>query len=87
MYTFLRRFLNETPGLYWDELCLEYGTTLDLGLFGGTVIFSKDTAVMKRMLTGTTFPNYSKGDWFNGIMRDFLGSGIFNSDHEEWKGE
>jgi hypothetical protein len=87
MYTFVKRFLSETPGLYWDELALEYGTTFDLGLFWGTVIFSKDTAVMKRMLTGTSFANYGKGEWFQSMMRDFLGSGIFNSDHDEWKGD
>lgn len=47
--------------------------TFDLGFFGGTTIFSTDPAVVKHMLTGTTFFNYEKGEFFNGVFDDFLG--------------
>jgi cytochrome P450 len=31
------------------------------------------------------FENYVKGDYFNKIMGELMGSGIFNADGEKWK--
>lgn len=73
--TSLARFMGETPGTYWMELMEKYGTaTLDLGFFGETTLFSTDPAVVKHLLTGTTFFNYEKGEFFNGVFDDFLGA-------------
>ncbi|GLJ53567.1 hypothetical protein SUGI_1142660 [Cryptomeria japonica] len=36
-------------------------------------------------LLKTRFENYPKGDFFSSILRDLLGTGIFNVDGEHWK--
>ncbi|XP_047329406.1 cytochrome P450 94A1-like [Impatiens glandulifera] len=38
-----------------------------------------------RHILRTHFHNYEKGDFFNVVIRDLLGDGIFNTDGEKWK--
>jgi hypothetical protein len=107
MRTLLRRFMSETPGLYWDELASVYGNTFNMvrhsflllheepllktcrseGILGGDVIWTRDPAWIKAILTDPSFTNYEKGEWLDGIIGDFLGRGIFNSDGDMWRGE
>ncbi|KAK4698894.1 hypothetical protein P7C70_g7375, partial [Phenoliferia sp. Uapishka_3] len=82
---FIQRFFTERPGKYWDEMEEIYGSTFDMRIFGLPSIFTKDPNFVKHMLTGDSFTNFEKGEWFNGMFADFLGNGIFNSDREMWK--
>ena len=83
--TFIRRFFVETPGKYWDELAETYGDTYDMGIFGIPAIWTRDPALVRHVLTGSSFNNFEKGAFFQGIFADFLGSRIFASDREMWK--
>ncbi|KAL8291991.1 hypothetical protein RQP46_001457 [Phenoliferia psychrophenolica] len=48
LLTILRRFYIETPGRYSDELADQYGDTFDMGIFGVTVIWTRDPGLVQR---------------------------------------
>lgn len=52
--------------------------------FGHRNVFTANPATVEHMLK-TQFSVYPKGPFQNMVLRDFLGDGIFNVDHEKWK--
>ncbi|KAM0746556.1 cytochrome P450 [Meredithblackwellia eburnea MCA 4105] len=87
LYEAQKRFFIETPGEFFRGLCQQHGTTIHLSILGGRHISTMDPAFVKHMLANPTgFANFEKGETLNAIFSDFLGSGIFNSDREIWKG-
>lgn len=72
------------PGANFAQLCQRYGPTFDLRPLGGSVVYSQDPDVARHILA-INQPNYVKGRFLNELFDDVLGSGIFNSDGEQWK--
>ena len=54
------------------------------GLFGSPSIITGNPATVQHILK-TQFSNYRKGNVFVGSLHDFLGTGIFNANGENWK--
>ena len=57
--------------------------TISINVFGTRVILTADPTNIKAILS-TQFHNYGKGKAFHDEWVEFLGDGIFNSDHELW---
>lgn len=62
-----------------------------MNVLGGDVIFTRDPAFIKAILTSTEPQTHAlvfeKGPWLDGVLGDLLGKGVFNSDGLQWKGE
>lgn len=78
--TFIRRFPLERPGTYVDELADRAGSdSINLNILGGQVIWTRDPAFIKAILTSTEPVShslvYEKGVWLHDVLGDFLGQG------------
>ncbi|OMP00542.1 Cytochrome P450 [Corchorus olitorius] len=65
------------------DLAGKYRTYRLLGPFRNEVYTSEPANV--EYILKTNFPNYGKGDYNNGLLRDLLGDGIFAVDGEKWR--
>ncbi|MCL7035709.1 hypothetical protein MKW94_029256 [Papaver nudicaule] len=54
------------------------------GFVGPARVWTANPENVKHILQ-TQFPNYPKGEMLTGILSDFLGNGIFNTDGNNWK--
>ncbi|XP_044505206.1 cytochrome P450 704C1-like [Mangifera indica] len=81
--THLNKILHYNTLLdFITELCRKY-KTYRLRSFSSSEIFTVDPAVVEHILK-TNFPNYGKG-FFQNVVKDLLGDGIFAVDGEKWK--
>ncbi|XP_059441686.1 cytochrome P450 94A1-like [Corylus avellana] len=85
--SFLAVVANRKRQLQWISDILQVSPSATYVLhhnIGTRHIFTANPDVVRHILK-THFPNYGKGDYFNGTLKDFLGHGIFNVDGESWR--
>ncbi|KAK4698406.1 hypothetical protein P7C70_g7871, partial [Phenoliferia sp. Uapishka_3] len=80
------KFFVTPPGTAMLDFQERTGSkTLDTAVLGGSLIMTSDHLIAKHILTGNSFNNYGKGDFFKQMMFEMFGTGIFNSDGDRWK--
>lgn len=73
---------------FWDYNFMQYGNknnpyTVEASTGGQRVVFTADPENIKAILA-TQFNDYGKGPRFHQDFEEFLGDGIFSTDHEKW---
>ena len=73
---------------FWDDNFKKWGNpsnpyTFEANGGGRRLIFTADSENIKAILA-TQFNDYGKGKKFNEDWHDFLGNGIFSTDHQQW---
>nr|GAT57937.1 cytochrome P450 [Mycena chlorophos] len=76
--------LTGYPGDAFVGLIAKYGPVFNTRILWVDHIFTVSPDHLKSVLA-TSFDEFQKGPYLQGIMRSVLGSGIFNSDGEQWK--
>ncbi|KAF9969182.1 hypothetical protein BGZ73_008589 [Actinomortierella ambigua] len=66
------------------EATVQYGNTVNFKFMSENFILVIDPVNIQHILV-KNFTNYEKGPEFFDMFHDFLGSGIFNADGEQWK--
>lgn len=74
---------------FWDYNFMNYGHamnpyTCETYIGGRQTVFTVDPENIKAILA-TQFNEYGKGPQFHQDFEEFLGDGIFNTDHEKWQ--
>ncbi|XP_059451335.1 cytochrome P450 94A1-like [Corylus avellana] len=85
--SFLAAVANRKRQLQWisDILQVSPSATYVLhSIIGTRHVFTANPAIVRHILK-TQFPNYGKGDYLTGTLKDFLGHSILNVDGESWK--
>ncbi|KAE8037861.1 hypothetical protein FH972_010416 [Carpinus fangiana] len=85
--SFLAVVANRKRQLQWFSDILQVSPSATYVLhssIGTRHVMTANPAVVQHILK-THFPNYGKGDYFKGTLKDFLGNGILNVDGESWK--
>lgn len=74
---------------FWDKNFMKYGNkhnpySAEVTTGGQRIIFTADPENIKAILA-TQFNDYGKGPKFHEDFEEFLGDGIFSTDHERWQ--